>query len=219
MNPASRIRVLIVEDQTLVREGIRSLLSLSSEIEVAGEASDGESAMVEIAAVTPDVVLLDVRMPGLSGIEVLGRLSAQGTLPPTIVLTTFGDEALVLEALAAGAKGFLLKDVSLDGLVRAIRAVHAGESAVVPVVDPPEARAAKSLLADFPSMSPPDALTEREGEVLRLMARGQSNREIARALRVAEGTVKNHVSSVLSKLGVRDRTRAVLQALKTGALQ
>ena len=219
MKPASRIRVLIVEDQRLVREGIRSLLSLSSEIEVAGEASDGESAMVEIAAVTPDVVLLDVRMPGHSGIEVLGRLSAQGTLPPTIVLTTFGDEALVLEALAAGAKGFLLKDVSLDGLVRAIRAVHAGESAVVPVVDPPEARAAKSLLADFPSMSPPDALTEREGEVLRLMARGQSNREIARALRVAEGTVKNHVSSVLSKLGVRDRTRAVLQALKTGALQ
>ena len=210
---------MIVEDQTLVREGIRSLLSLSSEIEVAGEAADGESALVEIAAVAPDVVLLDVRMPGLSGIEVLGRLSAEGRLPPTIVLTTFGDEALVLEALAAGAKGFLLKDVSLDGLVRAIRAVHAGESAVVPVVDPPEARAAKSLSADFPSLSPPDALTEREREVLRLMARGQSNREIAQALCVAEGTVKNHVSSVLSKLGVRDRTRAVLQALKTGALE
>jgi len=219
VKPAPRIRVLIVEDQTLVREGIRSLLSLSSEIEVAGEACDGESAIARIAAVVPDVVLLDVRMPGLSGIEVLGRLSAQGNLPPTIVLTTFGDEALVLEALAAGAKGFLLKDVSLDGLVRAIRAVHAGESAVVPVVDSPEARASKSLSADFPSLSPPDALTEREREVLRLMARGQSNREIAQALCVAEGTVKNHVSSVLSKLGVRDRTRAVLQALKAGALE
>ena len=219
MKAAPRIRVLIVEDQTLVREGIRSLLSLSPEIEVAGEASDGESAMVEIAALAPDVVLLDVRMPGLSGIEVLGRLSAEERLPPTIVLTTFGDEALVLEALAAGAKGFLLKDVSLDGLVRAIRAVHAGESAVVPVVDFPEARASKSLSADFPSLSPPDALTEREREVLRLMARGQSNREIAQALCVAEGTVKNHVSSVLAKLGVRKRTRAVLQALKAGALE
>jgi DNA-binding NarL/FixJ family response regulator len=213
-----RIRVLIVEDQTLVREGIRSLLSLSPEIEVAGEAPDGESAIEQLPAIAPDVVLLDVRMPGLSGIQVLERLSAEGRLPPTIVLTTFGDEALVLEALAAGAKGFLEKDVSLDGLVRAIRAVDSGESAVVPVLDSPAARSAKSLSADFPSLDPPDALTERERDVLRLMARGQSNREIATALSVAEGTVKNHVSSILSKLGVRDRTRAVLQAIKSGAL-
>ncbi|HEY6050318.1 MAG TPA: response regulator transcription factor [Thermoanaerobaculia bacterium] len=214
-----RIRVLIVEDQTLVREGIRSLLSLSSEIEVAGEAPDGETAIERLAAIAPDVVLLDVRMPGLSGIQVLERLSGENRLPPTIVLTTFGDEALVLEALAAGAKGFLEKDVSLDGLVRAIRAVHSGESAVVPVLDSPGVRSAKSLSTDFPSLDPPDALTERERDVLRLMARGQSNREIATALSVAEGTVKNHVSSILSKLGVRDRTRAVLQAIKSGALE
>ncbi len=214
-----RIRVLIVEDQTLVREGIRSLLSLSPEIEVAGEASDGESAIAQLPAVAPDVVLLDVRMPGLSGIDVLKKLSAEGRLPPTIVLTTFDDETLVLDALAAGARGFLLKDVSLDGLVRAIRAVHAGESAVAPVLERPAARNAKSLTADFPTLDPPDALTEREREVLRLLARGQSNREIAQALSVAEGTVKNHVSSILSKLGVRDRTRAVLQAIKSGALE
>ena len=214
-----RIRVLIVEDQTLVREGIRSLLSLSPEIEVAGEAPDGESAIERLAAVAPDVVLLDVRMPGLSGIEVLERLASEGRLPPTIVLTTFGDEGLVRDALAAGAKGFLLKDVSLDGLVRAIRAVHSGEGAVVPVLDSPSARGAKSLSGNFPTLDPPDALTEREREVLRLLARGQSNREIARALSVAEGTVKNHVSSILSKLGVRDRTRAVLQAIKSGALE
>ncbi len=214
-----RIRVLIVEDQTLVREGIRSLLSLSPEIEVVGEAFDGESAIAQLPAVAPDVVLLDVRMPGLSGIDVLRRLSEEGRLPPTIVLTTFGDEALVLEALAAGAKGFLLKDVSLDGLVRAIRAVHSGESAVVPVVDAPTARSARALSTDFPTLSPPDPLTQREGEVLRLLARGQSNREIATALSVAEGTVKNHVSSILSKLGVRDRTRAVLEAIKSGALE
>jgi DNA-binding NarL/FixJ family response regulator len=217
--PSRRIRVLIVEDQTLVREGIRSLLSLSPEIEVAGEASDGESAIARLAAVAPDVVLLDVRMPGLSGIEVLERLSSEGRLPPTIVLTTFGDEALVREALAAGAKGFLLKDVSLDGLVRAIRAVSSGEGAVVPVLDSPAARGSKSLSGNFPTLDPPDALTEREREVLRLLARGQSNREIAQALSVAEGTVKNHVSSILSKLGVRDRTRAVLQAIKSGALE
>ncbi|HEY6148329.1 MAG TPA: response regulator transcription factor, partial [Thermoanaerobaculia bacterium] len=196
-----------------------SLLSLSPEIEVAGEASDGESAIERLPAIAPDVVLLDVRMPGISGIQVLERLSAEGRLPPTIVLTTFGDEALVLEALAAGARGFLEKDVTLDGLVRAIRAVHSGESAVVPVLDSPAARSAKSLSADFPSLDPPDALTERERDVLRLMARGQSNREIATALSVAEGTVKNHVSSILSKLGVRDRTRAVLQAIKSGALE
>lgn len=219
MTVPRRIRVLIVEDQTLVRKGIRSLLSLSPEIEVAGEASDGESAIAQLPAVAPDVVLLDVRMPGLSGIDVLKKLSAEGRLPPTIVLTTFDDEGLVLEALAAGAKGFLLKDVSLDGLVRAIHAVHSGEGAVVPVLDSPAARSAKALSADFPTMNPPDPLTERESEVLRLLARGQSNREIAQALSVAEGTVKNHVSSILSKLGVRDRTRAVLQAIKSGALE
>jgi len=109
--------------------------------------------------------------------------------------------------------------VSLDGLVRAIRAVHSGEGAVVPVLDSPAARGAKSLSGDFPTLDPPDALTEREREVLRLLARGQSNREISQALSVAEGTVKNHVSSILSKLGVRDRTRAVLQAIKSGALE
>jgi len=212
------IRVALVEDQALVREGIQALLALEPEISVVASASDGEEAVARIAATRPDVVLLDMRLPKLSGIEVLQRLSASKDLPPTIILTTFDDDSTVVEGLRAGARGYLLKDVSLSELVRAIRDVAAGRTAVQPLVSERLARGLESSVSDFPRLEPPDPLTEREVEVLRLMTGGYSNREIARALHVAEGTVKNHVSSILSKLGVRDRTRAVLQAVRSGYL-
>jgi DNA-binding NarL/FixJ family response regulator len=213
------IRVFLVEDQTLVREGIRSLLALDSEIVIAGEAADGDEAAASIPRTGADVVLLDMRLPRRSGLEVLRALSEAGALPPTIILTTFDDDELLLQGLQAGAKGYLLKDVSLAELVRAIRDVAAGGTAVHPIATE---RVVRGLDAGpdpaFPRLEPADPLTERELEVLRLMTGGYSNREIARALRVAEGTVKNHVSSILSKLGVRDRTRAVLQAVRAGYL-
>lgn len=212
------IRVALVEDQALVREGIQALLALEREISVVASACDGEEALARIPATRPDVVLLDMRLPKLSGLEVLQRLSASKDLPPTIILTTFDDDSTVVEGLRAGARGYLLKDVSLSELVRAIRDVAAGKTAVQPLVSERLARGLESSAADFPKLDPPDPLTEREVEVLRLMTGGYSNREIARALNVAEGTVKNHVSSILSKLGVRDRTRAVLQAVRSGYL-
>ena len=213
------IRVFLVEDQTLVREGIRSLLALDPEIAVTGEAAHGAAAVDAIPSSGADVVLLDMRLPRMSGLEVLRALAAAGALPPTIILTTFDDDELLLEGLRAGAKGYLLKDVSLAELVRAIRDVAAGGTAVHPIASE---RIVRGLEAGpdpaFPRLEPADPLTERELEVLRLMTGGYSNREIANALRVAEGTVKNHVSSILSKLGVRDRTRAVLQAVRAGYL-
>ena len=213
------IRVFLVEDQTLVREGIRSLLALDPEIAVTGEAADGAAAVDAIPSSGADVVLLDMRLPRMSGLDVLRALAAAGALPPTIILTTFDDDELLLEGLRAGAKGYLLKDVSLAELVRAIRDVAAGGTAVHPIASE---RIVRGLEAGpdpaFPRLEPADPLTERELEVLRLMTGGYSNREIANALRVAEGTVKNHVSSILSKLGVRDRTRAVLQAVRAGYL-
>jgi DNA-binding NarL/FixJ family response regulator len=212
------IRVFLVEDQALVREGIKGLLALDREIEVVGTASDGEEAVASIPGSGADVVLLDMRLPRLSGLEVLRRLGAAGRMPPAIILTTFDDEAIVLEGLRCGARGYLLKDVSLEELVQSIRVVAAGGTAVQPIVSQRVVRGLEAAKADFPRLEPPDPLTEREIEVLRLMTGGYSNREIARALKVAEGTVKNHVSSILSKLGVRDRTRAVLQAVKAGYL-
>jgi len=213
------IRVFLVEDQTLVREGIRGLLALDPEIAIAGEAADGDEAAESIPRSGADVVLLDMRLPRRSGLEVLRALSAAGELPPTIILTTFDDDELLLQGLQAGAKGYLLKDVSLAELVRAIRDVAAGGTAVHPIASE---RVVRGLDAGpdpgFPRLEPADPLTERELEVLRLMTGGYSNREIGRALRVTEGTVKNHVSSILSKLGVRDRTRAVLQAVRAGYL-
>jgi DNA-binding NarL/FixJ family response regulator len=212
------IRVFLVEDQTLVREGIRSLLALDPEITVAGEAADGGEAAAAIPRSGADVVLLDMRLPRMSGLEVLRALSSAGALPPTIILTTFDDDELLLEGLRAGAKGHLLKDVSLAELVRAIRDVASGGTAVHPMAAARLVRGLESADSGYPRLEPADPLTERELEVLRLMTGGYSNREIARALHVAEGTVKNHVSSILSKLGVRDRTRAVLQAVRAGYL-
>jgi DNA-binding NarL/FixJ family response regulator len=212
------IRVFLVEDQTLVREGIRSLLALDAGIEIAGESADGEEAAAAIPLARADVVLLDMQLPRLPGLEVLRRLKREDRLPPTIILTTFDDDELLLAGIAAGAKGYLLKDVSLAELVRAIRAVASGGTAVQPIASERVVRGLEREEQAFRGLDPPDPLTDREIQVLRLMTGGYSNREIARALQVAEGTVKNHVSSILSKLGVRDRTRAVLQAVRAGYL-
>lgn len=208
------IRVCLVDDQTLVRQGVRSLLELSEDIRIVAEASDGRQALEAIPRVQPDVVLMDLRMPVMSGIEAMQQLAAKGQLPPTIILTTFDDDELVLAGLKAGARGFLLKDVSLEQLVNAIHTVARGDSLVAPAMTQRLLSEASMLRNDFVSLDRPDPLTDRETEILRLMAGGYSNREIADALRVAEGTIKNHVSNILSKLGVRDRTRAVLKALE-----
>ncbi len=208
------IRVCLVDDQTLVRQGVRSLLDLSADIRVVAEASDGRQALEVIAQHQPDVVLMDLRMPGMNGIEAMQALASGPGLPPTIILTTFNDDELVLAGLKAGARGFLLKDVSLEQLVEAIHTVAAGDSLLQPAMTQRLLEGVESLNNAFLSLDHPDPLTERETEILRLMAGGYSNREIAQALNVAEGTVKNHVSNILSKLGVRDRTRAVLKALE-----
>ena len=213
------IRVCVVEDHTIVRQGLRTLLDLVDDIEVVAEASDGEDAVRRIPETAPDVVLLDMRMPKLDGLSVLQQLGEQHSLPPTIILTTFDDDSTVLDGIRAGAKGFLLKDVSLDQLTSAIRTVAAGGTMIQPAVTERILKGLERISCDFPSLDPPDPLTERETEILRLMAGGYSNREIAGALTLAEGTVKNHISSILSKLGVRDRTRSVLKAVQLGLIQ
>lgn len=208
------IRVFLVDDQTLVRQGVRSLLELADGIEVVAEASDGKQAVEQIPLVKPDVVLMDMRMPIMSGLDALQALSKLNALPPTIILTTFDDDQLVLAGIKYGAKGYLLKDVSLDQLVTAIQAVANGGSLVQPAVTQRLLSGLESMNNEFVSLEQPDPLTERETEILRLMAGGFSNKEVANSLGVAEGTVKNHVSNILSKLGVRDRTRAVLKAFE-----
>jgi DNA-binding NarL/FixJ family response regulator len=210
------ISVCLVDDQTLVRQGIRSLLELSPEIEVVAECTDGASALETIPRVKPDVVLLDMRMPGKSGLDVLNAFAVRGRVPPTIILTTFDDDQLVLAGLKAGARGYLLKDVSLEQLVEAVKTVAAGGSLIAPMVTQRLLAGVGRMQNQFTSLEQPDPLTERETEILRLMSGGYSNKEIANSLGVAEGTVKNHVSNILSKLGVRDRTRAVLKALELG---
>jgi DNA-binding NarL/FixJ family response regulator len=210
------IRVLIVEDQTLVCEGLEMLLSVVEDIRVAARAADGVEALRSMQEEAPDLVLLDVRMPKMNGIEVLREMKAQALMVPVVLLTTFDDDAALLEGIRLGAKGYLLKDVSMAKLTEAIRLVAAGRSMISPVVT----ERLLHGLQDAPL--PPDigyeseALTSREAEIIRLMTGGYSNREIAGALYLSEGTVKNHVSSILSKLGVRDRTRAVLKAIEKG---
>ena len=210
------ISVCLVDDQNLVRQGVRSLLDLAEDIRVVAECADGAQAVQDIPRVKPDVVLLDLRMPNMSGLEVLQALSARNELPPTIILTTFDDDQLVLQGLKAGARGYLLNDVSLEQLVEAVRTVAAGGSLVAPMVTQRLLAGVGRMQNQFTSLEQPDPLTERETEILRLLSGGYSNKEIAQSLKVAEGTVKNHVSNILSKLGVRDRTRAVLKALELG---
>jgi DNA-binding NarL/FixJ family response regulator len=210
------IRVVLIDDQTLVRQGIRSLLELSDDIQIAAEASDGEEGLAAIRRERPDVILLDVRMPRKGGLDVLRELHAAGNPTPAILLTTFDDDEVLLEGVKSGARGYLLKDVSLEQLTGAIRTVAAGGTVIRPAITERVLRGLEHVRRDFDALSPPDPLTRREVEILRLMAGGYSNREIAVALGTAEGTVKNHASSILSKLGVRDRTRAVLKALELG---
>ena len=208
------IRVFLADDERLIRQGFRKLLELDGEIEVVGEAADGAEAVARVPAAAPDVLLLDIRMPRRSGLEVLAELGEPR--PPTLVLTTFDDAELLLAAVRAGARGFLNKDVSLEELVAAIRALSRGDTWFQPALT---ASLRRGVAARAHDPAPAhEHLTDRERDVLRLMAGGYSNREIADVLATAEGTVKNQVSSILAKLGVRDRTRAVLKAIETGII-
>ncbi|MCV2883486.1 response regulator transcription factor [Aestuariibacter sp. AA17] len=212
------IRVLLVDDQTLVRLGIRSLLALSDKLTIVGEAQNGIDALEKINELQPDVVLMDIQMPEMSGIEAVEKLQTLASAPPVIMLTTFDDHQLVMEAVSKGAKGYLLKDVSLETLVEGIEAVHSGKSLIQPAITERVVRGLKSHKVDFESASQPEPLSEKEKEILRLMAAGCSNKEISNIMFKSEGTVKNQVSNVLSKLGVRDRTRAVLKAIEQGMI-
>ncbi|MEG3635486.1 response regulator transcription factor [Micromonospora palythoicola] len=211
-------RVVVVDDQTLIRQGIRGLLEVAG-IDVVGEADDGRAALPVVARTAPDVILLDLRMPRFDGIWTLERLRAENVDVPVLVLTTFDDDELVLAALRAGARGYLLKDVTLEQLTRAIRTLADGGTLIAPSITDRMLRAIRSGPSPAGPQAPPvQGLTGREQEVLRLVAHGYSNREIAEVLFLAEGTVKNHVSTILTKLGARDRTNAVLRALHEGIL-
>ncbi|HEY0475884.1 MAG TPA: response regulator transcription factor [Kofleriaceae bacterium] len=207
------IRVVLADDERLIRHGLRKLLELDGAIEVIGEAADGDELLALVPGLAIDVLLLDVRMPRRSGLEVLDELGDRR--PPTLVLTTFDDAELLLAAVRAGARGFLNKDVSLDELVAAIRAVARGDTWFQPALTASLRRGVEARGRGAPAA---ERLTDRERDVLRLMAGGYSNREIGDVLDTAEGTVKNQVSSILAKLGVRDRTRAVLKAIETGVI-
>jgi DNA-binding NarL/FixJ family response regulator len=203
------VRIALADDQALVRSGLAALLGNYGQVQVVIEVADGDALLQAMATTAVDVVLSDVRMPGCSGIELVQRLRAEGNLTPVILLTTFDEPELLLQASAAGAQGFLLKDASPADLVDAITRVAAGESLLAPVpTDMVRARFA------FRDQTPPTGIfNEREVSILRLIAGGYSNKEIARTVLLSEGTVKNYVSEILEKLGTRDRTRAVLKAI------
>jgi DNA-binding NarL/FixJ family response regulator len=212
------IRVLVVDDQPLVRGGFRMILEERADIELVGEAEDGEQAIRLAGELEPDVILMDVRMPNLDGVEATRRLVAAGTDAKILVLTTFDLDEYVYAAVSAGASGFLLKDVQPAELVDAIRVVAAGNSLFGPA-------ATQRLVERFaePEQAPPtrslDTLTDREREILRLLAQGNSNAELADKLYLSEATVKTHVSAVLRKLGVRDRVQAVIAAYEAGLVR
>jgi len=201
------ISVLIVDDHPVVRRGLRVLLEVQEGIEVAGEAGDGDTALALAAEHTPDLILLDLKLPGMDGIAVLCALKARDSAARVLVLTSATEPALASLALRSGAAGVIYKDVDPDALVRAIRSVHDGHLLLA-------SEAARTLVRPASPGAGLDALTSREREVLAELTHGRSNREIARALRIAEKTVKAHVSSVLAKLGVQDRTQAALLAVR-----
>jgi DNA-binding NarL/FixJ family response regulator len=212
------IHVLLVEDQTLVREGLETLLNLAKDIRVVGHAADGNEALEHLRKHRLDVVLLDVRMPKMTGIDVLRVMKDLEDAPPVILLTTFDDDSALLEGIRLGARGYLLKDVSLETLTNTIRLVADGATMFSPVVTERLIRGIHQAYLPSDSGYKEETLTGREVEILRLMTGGYSNREVATALDLSEGTVKNHVSNILSKLGVRDRTRAVLKAIEKGII-
>src|SRR5262245_9553422 len=212
------IRVVVADDQEIVREGFAALLGTEPDVEVVGTAADGEEAVRVCRAERPDVVLMDVRMPGLDGIEATRQLAGDGRgRPRVLILTTFDLDEYVYDALGAGASGFLLKDVTAEQLFDAVRVVDAGEALLAPAVT-------RRLIAEFARLRPQSPtrperlgeLTPRETEVLRLVAEGLSNAEIAERLVVTKETVKTHVSRILAKLGLRDRSQAVVVAYETG---
>lgn len=215
---ADKIRLLVVDDQRLMREGLRTLLELEHGFEVVGEAADGQSALEAYAELKPDVVLMDIRMPGMDGVEATRRLYMTWPGTRVIILTTFDDDTNVFEGLRAGAVGYLLKDLSGQELANAVRTVFDGGALIEPGV-------AKRVMAEFARLHPParsidaglpEPLSERELAVLKLVSAGLSNREIGNRLGLSEGTVKNYVTSVLQKIGVRDRTQAALRGRELG---
>lgn len=222
------IKVLLVDDQTLIRQGIRLLLEIEPDIRVVGQAADGRAALEQVETLHPDVVLMDVRMPEMDGVAATRELSLRFPEVKVIILTTFEDDETVFEGLKAGARGYLLKDISSEEMAQAVRKVAAGEALI-------QSRITRKVLAEFSRLATatdrqsssktgaasdvlPVPLTEREQEVLLALARGLSNREIAGQLVITEGTVKNHVSSLIDKLGVRDRTQAVLKGQELGLI-
>lgn len=212
------VRVLICDDQPLVRAGVRTLLSTQPDIEIVGEASDGAAAIAAAGRVRPDVVLMDVRMPGTDGITATSRITGGDQAPRVLILTTYDQDEYVFDALAAGASGFLLKDARPEDLISGIRSVAAGDALLAPSVT----RRLIGLFAhDRPAPSrrtvdPVGLLTNREREVLQLVARGLSNLDIATTLHITDHTVKTHVANLLNKLGLRDRVHAVIFAYEHG---
>ncbi len=217
-NKDQKIRVLLADDQRLMRDGLRTLLELEDDLEVVGEAENGRMVLELVETLNPDVVLMDVRMPEMDGVEATRRLIARQPDAKIIILTTFDDESIIFDGLRAGALGYLLKDVSGTELAEAIRQVIKGGALIQPSI-------ARKVLAEFSRLpAPPSAtpipgaepLTSREEEILRWVGKGLSNKEIALRLSLTEGTVKNYVSGILQKLGVQDRTQAALRAREMG---
>ena len=212
MSAPERIGVLVVDDHPMVRQGLRSFLALQQDMELVGEAADGEEAASLVEGLLPDVVLMDLVMPGLGGVEAIRRVRALSPSTRVIVLTSFAEDDHVFPAVKAGAAGYLLKDVEPAALAEAIRTVHRGEA----LLDPSVAAKLMEELARGERRPAADPLTAREGEVLRLVAGGRSNKAIALELGVAEKTVKTHVSNILAKLHLADRTQAALYAVREG---
>ena len=211
---ADAIRILLVDDHAVVREGLRNFLALQDGLEIVGEASDGAEAIDQAQRLAPDVILMDLVMPGLDGIGAMRQLRVRSPGSRVIVLTSFLEDERVLPAIQAGAAGYLLKNVAPAELARAIRAAHAGEA----IIDPTAAARLVHAIADDarPRIEEPERLTRRERDVLELIARGQSNKRIAFELGISEKTVKTHVGHLLAKLGVSDRTQAALMAVEEG---
>lgn len=216
MSNIEAIKLLIVDDHTVVRDGLTAVLGRQGDFTVVGEATNGLEAVERARELKPDVILMDLRMPELDGVEAMRRIRAEDPNARFIILTTYDSDEYIFEAIEAGAKGYLLKDASREELFEAVRAVHRGESLIQPGV-------AARVLDRFAELSRQasniEVLSEREVEVLRLMARGAANKEIAASLSISESTVKTHVANIFQKLEVNDRTEAVTQALQRGIIK